>query len=52
MQIPNNDPLLVIPAMATVTKGLGFAATFSVTYEPPFAFARRCQRLTISPRAD
>jgi FMN-dependent oxidoreductase (nitrilotriacetate monooxygenase family) len=45
VQIPNNDPLLVIPAMAAVTKGLGFAATFSVTYEPPFAFARRMSTL-------
>jgi long-chain alkane monooxygenase len=31
--------------MAAVTKGLGFAATFSVTYEPPFAFARRMSTL-------
>jgi FMN-dependent oxidoreductase (nitrilotriacetate monooxygenase family) len=45
VQIPNNDPLLLIPAMATVTKGLGFAATFSTTYEPPFAFARRMSTL-------
>ncbi|HEX3711819.1 MAG TPA: NtaA/DmoA family FMN-dependent monooxygenase [Trebonia sp.] len=45
VQIPNNDPLLLIPAMAVVTKGLGFAATFSVTYEPPFAFARRMSTL-------
>ena len=45
VQIPNNDPLLVIPAMAAVTRGLGFAATFSVTYEPPFAFARRMSTL-------
>jgi FMN-dependent oxidoreductase (nitrilotriacetate monooxygenase family) len=45
VQIPNNDPLLLIPAMAAVTKGLGFAATFSTTYEPPFAFARRMSTL-------
>ena len=45
MQIPNNDPLLVIPAMAQVTKSLGFGATFSTTYEPPFAFARRASTL-------
>src|ERR1700722_14121755 len=43
--VPNNDPLRVIPAMAAVTKGLGFAATFSTTYEPPFAFARRMSTL-------
>jgi FMN-dependent oxidoreductase (nitrilotriacetate monooxygenase family) len=41
VQIPNNDPLLVVPAMAAVTKHLGFAVTFSTTYEPPFAWARR-----------
>lgn len=45
VQIPSNDPLLVIPAMAQVTKNLGFGATFSTTYEPPFAFARRASTL-------
>lgn len=45
VQIPNNDPLLLIPAMAAATKYLGFAATFSTTYEPPFAFARRASTL-------
>jgi long-chain alkane monooxygenase len=45
MQIPTNDPLLVIPAMAAVTRNLGFGVTFSTTYEPPFAFARRMSTL-------
>ena len=45
LQIPNNDPLLVIPAMATVTERLGFGVTFSTSYEPPFAFARRMSTL-------
>ncbi|MCP2032193.1 FMN-dependent oxidoreductase (nitrilotriacetate monooxygenase family) [Okibacterium sp. HSC-33S16] len=45
LQIPNNDPLLVIPAMAAVTKHVGFGVTFSTTYEPPFAFARRMSTL-------
>lgn len=45
VQIPSNDPLLIIPAMAAVTEHLGFAATFSTTYEPPFAFARRASTL-------
>ncbi len=45
VQIPSNDPLLLIPAMAAVTKHLAFAATFSTTYEPPFAFARRASTL-------
>lgn len=35
LQIPNLDPLSLIPAMAAVTGRLGFAATFSTTYEPP-----------------
>lgn len=41
MQIPNNDPIMHVPAMAAVTERLGFAVTCSTTYEPPFAFARR-----------
>lgn len=45
MQIPTNDPLLVIPAMANVTRNLGFGVTFSTTYEPPFSFARRVSTL-------
>ena len=45
LQIPSNDPLLVIPAMAAVTKHLGFGVTFSTSYEPPFAFARRMSTL-------
>lgn len=45
LQSPNLDPLLVVPAMAAVTKRLGFGATFSTTYEPPFAFARRASTL-------
>ena len=45
VQIPSNDPFLVIPAMAQVTKNLGFGATFSTTYEPPFSFARRISTL-------
>ena len=45
VQIPSNDPLLIIPAMAQVTRNLGFGATFSTTYEPPFAFARRASTI-------
>jgi FMN-dependent oxidoreductase (nitrilotriacetate monooxygenase family) len=45
LQVPNNDPLLLIPAMAQVTRHLGFGSTFSTTYEPPFAFARRMSTL-------
>ncbi|NMA76393.1 MAG: NtaA/DmoA family FMN-dependent monooxygenase [Actinomycetales bacterium] len=45
LQIPNNDPMLVVPAMAAVTERLGFGITFSTSYEPPFAFARRMSTL-------
>lgn len=41
LQIPVNDPALLIPAMATVTTDLGFAFTHSVLQEHPFAFARK-----------
>lgn len=44
-QIPTLDPLSLIPAMASVTSGLGLGATFSTTYEPPFAFARRASTI-------
>jgi long-chain alkane monooxygenase len=45
LQIPNNDPCMVVPAMAAATRHLGFGITFSTTYEPPFAWARRLSTL-------
>ncbi|MFJ2620399.1 NtaA/DmoA family FMN-dependent monooxygenase [Glutamicibacter sp. NPDC087344] len=45
LQIPNLDPLSVIPAMAAVSRNVGFGATYSTSYEPPFAFARRAATL-------
>ena len=44
-QIPVNDPLLVVPAMAAVTAHLGFGVTSTLTWEPPFLFARRMSTL-------
>ena len=44
-QVPVGDPLLVIPAMAMVTEGLGFGVTSNLSYEPPFTFARRMSTL-------
>ena len=41
LQIPVNDPALLIPALATVTSDLGLAFTHSVLQEHPFAFARK-----------
>jgi long-chain alkane monooxygenase len=40
-QVPVNDPLLLVPAMAMVTRQLAFAVTISATYEPVFDHARR-----------
>lgn len=45
VQVPVNDPLLLIPAMAQVTRHLGFGVTVNLSYEPPFGFARRMSTL-------
>lgn len=45
VQIPVNDPLLLVPAMAAVTKHLGFGVTCNLTYEAPYTFARRMSTL-------
>lgn len=45
VQVPANDPMLLVPAMATVTKDLGFAFTSSVLQAHPFTFARQLSTL-------
>ena len=45
LQIPNNDPVLVVPAMAAVTEHLGFGITASTSFEHPYTFARRMSTL-------
>jgi FMN-dependent oxidoreductase (nitrilotriacetate monooxygenase family) len=45
VQTPTDDPLLVISAMAAVTRHLGFAVTVSSTYERPYQFARKMTTL-------
>lgn len=45
IQVPVNDPLLLVSAMAAVTKNLGFGLTANLTYEPPYLFARRMSTL-------
>ena len=40
-EIPKNDPMLLVPALATATERLSFAVTSSTTYEEPYANARR-----------
>ena len=42
---PMNDPLLLIPTMAYVTKHLSFGVTANLSYEPPYALARRFSTL-------
>jgi FMN-dependent oxidoreductase (nitrilotriacetate monooxygenase family) len=44
-QIPANDPMLLVSAMAYVTQHLGFGITASTSYEHPFTFARRMSTL-------
>src|SRR3977135_915597 len=44
-QTPVNDPLLLISAMASVTENLGFGVTCTMSYEPPYPFARRMSTL-------
>jgi long-chain alkane monooxygenase len=38
VQVPINDPLLVVPVMAAVTKNIGFGVTSNATYEAPYLF--------------
>src|SRR5258708_31181202 len=45
VQVPVNDPLMVIPAMAVVTEHLGFGVTCALSYEHPYPFARRMSTL-------
>ncbi len=45
VEFPVNDPFLLVPAMALVTKHLAFGITGTVTYEPPYSFARRLSTL-------
>lgn len=45
IQLPVNDPLMLVSAMAAVTKGLGFGVTVNVHAEEPYIFARRISTL-------
>src|SRR3984957_6732394 len=44
-QLPLNDPVLLIPPMARVTRNLGFGVTCTLSFEPPYPFARRMSTL-------
>src|SRR6476620_2723997 len=45
VQIPVNDPMMVVPVMAAVTEHLGFGVTANLSYERPYLFARRMSTL-------
>lgn len=45
IQLPVNDPLLLVSAMASVTEHLGFGVTANLSYESPYPFARRFSTL-------
>lgn len=45
VQVPVNDPLLLVSAMAAVTQHLGFGITASTGFEHPYPFARRISTL-------
>ncbi|MGW9552414.1 LLM class flavin-dependent oxidoreductase [Citricoccus zhacaiensis] len=44
-QVPVNDPMLLVSAMAAVTEHLGFGITAGTAYEHPYPFARRLATL-------
>ena len=45
IQLPVNEPTLLVPAMAAVTRGLGFGVTVNIAGEHPYTFARRLSTL-------
>jgi FMN-dependent oxidoreductase (nitrilotriacetate monooxygenase family) len=44
-QVPVNDPMMLVSAMAAVTEHLGFGVTAATGFEHPFPFARRASTL-------
>lgn len=45
IQLPVNDPVVLVPAMAAATPHLGFGVTVNLTYEQPYLLARRFSTL-------
>lgn len=45
IQVPINDPAVLVSAMASVTRHLGFGITATIAAEAPHAFARRMSTL-------
>ncbi|VEF48941.1 monooxygenase [Bacillus freudenreichii] len=44
-QVPVNDPMMLVSAMAHATEHIGFGITCSTTFEHPYPFARRMSTL-------
>src|ERR1700757_2736692 len=45
VQIPVNDPMMVVPVMAAVTEHIGFGVPATLPYDPPYLFPRRMSTL-------
>jgi FMN-dependent oxidoreductase (nitrilotriacetate monooxygenase family) len=45
LQIPSNDPMVIISALAAATENLGLAVTLGFAQSPPFQFARQMATL-------
>lgn len=45
LQIPSNDPAVILSALASHTQHLGFAITSSIVQDHPFSFARKMSTL-------
>ncbi len=45
VQVPVNDPMMLVSGMASVTEHLGFGITASTSFEHPYTFARRMSTL-------
>ena len=45
VQVPLLDPMLIVPAMATTTRNLGFGVTCNLAWESPALMARRFSTL-------
>jgi FMN-dependent oxidoreductase (nitrilotriacetate monooxygenase family) len=50
LQIPSNDPAVILSALASHTEHLGLAFTSSIVQEHPFAFARKLSTLDHASR--
>jgi long-chain alkane monooxygenase len=44
-QVPVNDPMMLVSAMAAVSENLGFGITAATSFEHPYSFARRMSTL-------